>query len=118
MKNRGLLLPDQIDSTEAFADFIGAQPLAAVYFSQPNCGICEVLKPKLMEMFNERFPELVIAEVDCSRHRSLAAQQGVFAVPTLIVFFEGREGIRKARAFGLGEVESELARPYAVFTGD
>ena len=118
MKKPSLLLPDRIDSAEAFADFIHARPLAAVYFSQPSCGVCKVLKPKLMAMFSARFPELAVAEVDCSRHRSLAAQQGVFAVPTLVVYFEGREGIRKARAFSLAEVQSELARPYAIFTGD
>ena len=118
MKKKTRLLPHRLQSDEGFADFVRMRPLAAVYFSQPDCGVCEALKPKLMAMLHERFPELAIGEVDCSRHRALAAQHGVFTVPTLIVFFGGREGLRKARAFSLGEVAAELERPYRLFTED
>jgi len=109
-------MPQTLSSVEDFDDFTRSNPLAAVYFSGPDCGVCNVLKPKLLQLLADRFPAVAVAEVDCSLHRDVAAQQGVFAVPTLIIFFEGREGMRKARAFSPAEVEAELERPYSIFS--
>jgi hypothetical protein len=44
----------------------------------------------------------------------LAAQNRVFTAPTVIVFFAGRETIRKSRAFGVDELRSEIERPYSI----
>jgi thioredoxin 1 len=44
----------------------------------------------------------------------LAAQNRVFAAPTVVVFFDGRETIRKSRAFGVDELKSEIQRPYSM----
>ena len=105
----------QLTTVAAFEQFIQAHPMAAVYFSGPACGVCTTLQPKLMGLFAERFPALAVAQVDCGQHQAVAAQQGVFTVPTLLIFFEGREAIRKARAFSPTEIEMELERPYGIF---
>jgi thioredoxin-like negative regulator of GroEL len=107
-------MTEQLNSLEAFERFINASPIAAVYFSGPDCNVCEVLKPKVMDMFVQRFPAIALAEVDCGIQTALAAQQSVFAVPTLIVYIEGRESIRKARSFSPAAVAAELARPYSI----
>jgi len=91
--------------------------MAAVYFTGPDCGVCTALKPKLLRLFAERFPDLAVAEVDCGVQRELAAQQGVFTLPTLIVYLDGREGMRRARSFSPGQVEAELERPYSICFG-
>lgn len=96
--------------------FIHRHPLCAVYFSGPNCAVCEALKPKLFELFETRFPELALAEVDCSASPQLAGQQSVFTIPTLIVYLEGREGLRESRSISLGELTEALERPYRIFT--
>ena len=101
-----------------FSAWLSDHPLCAVYFSAPDCAVCEVLKPKLFELLQQRFPKLALGEVDCSVSAELAAQQMVFTIPTLIVYFEGREGIRQVRSFSLGELAGELARPYGIFTED
>lgn len=92
--------------------FVQRQPLCAIYFSSPDCAVCQALRPKLLELLHRGFPRLALAEVDCRDTPALAAQEGVFSVPTLIVYVEGREGLRKARAFALGELARELRRPY------
>ena len=107
-----------ITSVAAFEAFIREHPLAAVYFTGPDCGVCNALKPKLMRLFAERFPALAVAEVDCGLHREVASQQGIFTIPTLIVYLDGREGMRKVRNFSPGQVEAELERPYSICFGD
>jgi len=109
--------PHPLTSTTAFAEFIAQHPMAAVYFSGPDCGVCTTLKPKLLRLFTERFPKLAVAEVDCGVQRELAAQQGVFTIPTLIVYLESREGLRKTRSLSPGQVEAELERPYSICFG-
>lgn len=110
-------MAQQLTSVTSFKEFIGEHPMAAIYFTGPDCGVCTALKPKLFQLFVERFPALAVAEVDCKLHSAVAAQEGVFTIPTLIIYLEGREGLRKVRSFSPGQVEVELARPYSICFG-
>ena len=95
-----------------FSAFTQEHPLCVVYFSGPGCAVCKQLKPKLFELLDEAFPQLGTAQVDCSEEQSLAVDQGVFTIPTLLVFIEGRETQRYARSFSPAQVAAELRRPY------
>lgn len=107
-----------LDASDPFQAFLQQQPAAAVYFSGPDCSVCQVLKPKVLALLEQHFPQLALAEVDCSRASELAAQQSVFTVPTLVIYFDGRELLRKVRNFSLRELADELERPYALFFGE
>lgn len=109
---------ETLENLQTLEAFIGGHALAAVYFSTPQCSVCHVLKPRLLQLFERRFPAIAVAEVDCVGSPKVAAQQQVFAVPTLIVYIEGRENIRRSRNFSPAEVEQVLARPYALFNDD
>ena len=104
-----------LDSIEAMQGFVAGNEAAAIYFAGANCGVCHVLEPKLRALLAEHFPRVAIGRVATEQAAELAAQQSVFAVPTLIIFFDGRESFRYARNFSLGEVERDIARPYGMF---
>jgi len=106
----------KLSSSDEFTTWSSRHPLCAAYFSGPGCAVCEVLKPKLVELLQSRFPGLALGEIDCALSPDLAAQQMVFTIPTLIVYFDGREGLRKVRSFSLGELAAELERPYRIFS--
>lgn len=112
------MTPLLLDASDHFDAFLRQYPAAAVYFSGPDCSVCQVLKPKVLALLAQQFPQLALAEVDCGRSSELAAQQSVFTVPTLVVYFDGRELLRKVRNFSLRELAEELERPYALFFGD
>ncbi|WP_303906967.1 thioredoxin family protein [Thiohalomonas denitrificans] len=103
-----------LTSSQQFDAFIEANPAVLIYFSSPGCGVCNALKPRVRAMVEEEFPELMLAEVDCEASPELAAQHGVFAVPTVTVWFEQHEITRKSRAFSVGELQMEMERPYAM----
>ena len=107
-------LPD----SASVAAFLREHPICVLYFTTPDCGVCKALKPKLAQMLTEHFPAIALAQVDCAAAPALAADMGVFAVPTLIVFVEGRESLRKSRSFGLHELAAALERPYGLLFGD
>ncbi len=50
--------------------------------------------------------------LDTLAHPELAGEFQVFANPTLLVFFEGKEYIRKSKYVSLPELEKEIGRLY------
>ena len=104
-----------ISSVEALQTFVADNEAAVVYFAGANCGVCQVLEPKVRALLAESYPRIVFARVATEQATELAAQQAVFAVPTLLVFFDGRESFRYARNFSIGEIEQDIARPYRMF---
>ena len=111
-------MPQRFTDTAALEGFVEAHPMCALYFTTPDCAVCKVLKPKLIDMLGEEFPKIAFAEVDCSLSPALAAGNSVFTVPTLVVFTLGKESLRKSRSFGLGALASELERPYFLVFDD
>jgi len=86
-----------------------------LYLTSPECNVCKVLKPKVREMVEKVFPRMTILFIDISRNPKIAAELQVFTVPVILVYFEGREFIRKARNISLKELEKEISRPYKLF---
>lgn len=93
-------------------------PAIAVLFGAPDCGICRVLTPKLIDALRNQLPRLAIEVVDASAQPDVAAQFGVFSVPTLLVFFQGKEILRKSRVMGVAEVVGDIHRPYELLFAD
>ena len=105
---------ETIHSIQQFDGILSENGAVLAYFSTENCSVCKVLKPKVDEMISEAFPKLKIMSVQSDILPQLAAQNRVFAAPTIVVFFEGRETIRKSRAFGIDELKSEIQRSYSL----
>lgn len=104
----------EITTLLEFEDTIKSNIAVAFYMSIPDCNVCKVLKPKLIELLDEKFPKIKFIYVNVSEAKELAAQKNVFSVPTILFYFDGREYIRKARFVNLDELESELLRYYSM----
>lgn len=82
------------------------------YFSNDNCNVCKVLKPKILEMIDQSFPALKFYYVDTIESPDIPAQKSIFTIPTILAFFEGVELYRKNRYMSIDGFKSELERPY------
>lgn len=87
-----------------------------IYFSSPSCNVCHVLRPKLMEALEKEFPTIGRYHADVALTPEIAAQFQVFSAPTIIVFFEGKEFIRKGRSMSVSGLLQEIKRPYEIMT--
>jgi len=87
-----------------------------VYFSAPTCNVCHALKPKLFEAIQTNFKEFKIVDIDISVSEGIAPHFGVFAIPTVLIFLDGKEFIRKTRHMSVDEVVREIQRPYEIMT--
>jgi len=101
----------QIDE---FEEFIKSNSAALIYFSTPGCSVCKVLKPKTFDFINENFPLIKPAYVDFEKAKELAAQNSIFTVPVIIIYFEGKEFVRKARNFNFSDLYEDVNRAYSL----
>jgi thioredoxin-like negative regulator of GroEL len=85
-----------------------------IYFSHEKCNVCKVLKPKVHQLLTDFFPKIKMFYSDTELYPAIAAQNSIFTVPTLIIFFDEKEFFRKSRNIGLQELKNDLERPYSI----
>ena len=81
-----------------------------IFFTSNTCGVCKVLKPKLLEAVQENFPKVGIRLVDVEEEEEFAGQSMVFTLPVVIIKVDGREMYRFTRSFSVYEVLEKLKR--------
>lgn len=104
-----------IDSPKSLDDFLEITRLntaVCFYLSTPECNVCKVLKPKVIEMIKLDFPEMNFCYVDLNEAKEISGQLSVFSVPTILVYFEGKEIIRASRNMHLEELREQINRYY------
>ena len=90
------------------------KPAVMLYFSAPTCNVCHALKPKLVDAVTSNFDAVEIVSIDISESPEIASHYSVFAIPTLLVFLDSREFLRKSRHMSVGEVVEAIRRPYEI----
>ena len=99
----------QAASIDEVARFIKEKPLAFVYISRGNCGICHVIQPQVQEMLKE-FPMIQPIQVSADDVPEVASQFTVFTVPALLLFVEGKEMTREARFVVMDDLYGKFQR--------
>ena len=95
-----------------FQEYTKKHKAVCFYLSTPECNVCKVLKPKVIEMIENDFPRISFYYVDLNEAKEISGQLSVFSVPTILVYFEGRETIRVSRNVHLEELHEQINRYY------
>ena len=61
-----------------------------VDFWAPWCGPCKMLGPVIAELAEEYAGKVRICKLDTDEHHEAAVEFGISAIPTVILFFNGR----------------------------
>ena len=85
-----------------------------LYFKNDNCAPCHVLRPKVKELIDEQFPKVEMIIIDSMENPEFAGEYQVYANPTLIIFFDGKEYIRKSKYVAIPELKAEIGRLYGM----
>ena len=95
----------EIESFEEFLKLKENEPALLAYFSTEACNVCKVLKPKVADLIQKEFSKIKLAYIKSDKLPEVAAQNQVFAAPTILVFIESR---------GISELQREIERPYSM----
>lgn len=101
----------EIKTNEEIVKLIKDNIMSVVYFSGEKCGACGVIKEKV-ERILEKYPKIQCGQVNGEVYPDLAANYGVFSVPVLLLYIEGKETIRVGRNVDLLELEGNIKRYY------
>jgi len=99
-------------SFENFLEIIKSSKAVCVYLSTPECNVCKVLKPKIIDMLENDFPGIIFCYVDLRIAKEISGQLSIFSVPTILVYFEGKETIRASRNVHIEELRNQIDRYY------
>jgi thioredoxin-like negative regulator of GroEL len=99
-------------SLDDFGENSRSNSAVCFYLSTQECNVCKVLKPKVVEMINNEFPEMNFCYVDLNEAKEISGQLSVFSVPTILVYFDGKETIRVSRNVHLEELREHISRYY------
>lgn len=94
---------------------INTTPALMLYFSAESCSVCKVIKPKLFDAFEKRYPKVKKIDINGEIYKDIAAYFSVFTFPTIIIFFDGKEFFKKSRNLSIDGFLDEVERPYSLF---
>lgn len=98
--------PIKIESTEMLNQLLEEESLIVLYFSSTECGVCHAVLPRLIDMLEKWSVELAI--IDINTVREIAGQYLVFTVPTIVMFYNGKEILRESRFIDFLNIEKVL----------
>jgi thioredoxin 1 len=89
------------------AEVIESETPVLVDFWAPWCGPCRVVAPVLQEIAAER-EDLRIVKLNVDDNQQTAANYGILAIPTMLLFRNGAEAARIQGAMPKKRLEAEL----------
>jgi thioredoxin-like negative regulator of GroEL len=107
-----------IKNLDSLNDLLQKQDAVLLYFSHDKCNVCKVLKPKVADLLTNEFPKMEMYYVNTEELPEVAGQHRVFAVPSILVFFQGRESFRYSRNLSVSELAAAIERPYSLMFDD
>ena len=84
-------------------------PLLVDFYS-PTCGPCLMMGPEFAAAAEALHPAVRLAKLDISAEQALAARYSIQAVPTLMLFKDGREVARQPGALNSADIQAWVRR--------
>jgi thioredoxin 1 len=94
------------------AEILQSKIPAVVDFWAPWCGPCRMMAPILEKTADQFAGRVKFAKLNTDENARTAQAYGIMAIPTLIIFRDGREIDRLVGAIPAAELEAKL-RPLA-----
>jgi len=101
-----------ISTIPEFQNVIIKNKACLLYFSSNTCSVGEALDSKIQHLIKSEFPKMLFYYVDIHVAPDLAALNSAFVEPTILIFFDGKESIRRSRNIGVFELQHAIERLY------
>jgi len=104
-------MENEILTLEELQQKISDKPAILAYFYNDNCAPCHSLRPKVIDMKNEHFPEMEMVFVNSDK-KEIPSHFAVYDNPTLLVFFDRKEYIRVSKYVSTHQLGEQIQRYY------
>ena len=98
-------------------EFLRKNSAVLMFFSDESCNVGDALSPKLQAMIKENFPEIKFLEINVQMLPEARGYFNVFVIPTVLIYFDGKETIRHARHISIPKLVLETKRVYSIMFG-
>jgi len=95
-----------LENESQYHQMMENQETFIMYFTTPDCGVCKVLYPKLLNELDEFNYSLI--KIDASTFTELSGQYLVFAVPTVLIIHQQKEVLRESRFIDFNKINRLL----------
>lgn len=99
----------EIQDAQALESSIQQNQIIIVQFGSENCGPCKALQNRI-KTWNLSHPSVSHAYITVSQLPELCAQMGVFTVPTIFVYVEGKLTTQQSGYFSLDQMLVQVER--------
>jgi len=115
-----LVMPSNSNVMQSITDLeileqMKAEGALFILFGGEHCNVCHTLRPQLISLLDNHFPDMRAVYVDCEASPEICAQHSVFSLPAVKVYIDGMLIAEDARAFSLSELMQRIERPYAMW---
>ncbi len=98
-----------IQNQEALQAAIHQNQALILQFGSESCAPCKALQNRI-KIWNQVHPAVCYAYVTVSQRPEFCAQMGVFTVPTIFVYVEGKLTIRQSGYFSLDQMLEQIEK--------
>ena len=107
-----------LNSLDEVKEKIEKEKAIILYFSSKNCGVCQILKPKLEDSLSNEFKSLKFYEIKCDENLDIASHFQVFQAPIIQVYLDGKKFLQEGRNISVNKFIEDIRRPYEIFLGE
>jgi len=96
-------------------DYLKQHESVLVFFSDESCNVGDALSPKLQKLLEEHFDKMNFLEINVQMIPEARGYFNIFVIPSVLVYFDGKETIRQARHVNVQSLAAEIDRVYSLF---
>lgn len=105
---------NEIASLTDIQDKVNRTRALMCYFYNDDCSPCLAFRPRIIDLVEKRFPLMELFFIDSKSYPEIPAFYSIFSNPVILVFFEGREYLRKSIYISIDELSEQISRFYTL----
>ncbi len=94
---------DVLSNQNQYESYVNRYALTVVQFGAENCLPCSAIREKITSWAHSR-EKTGSLYVSVEKFPALAAQFGIFSVPTVLVYAQGKQTVRESGYFSLEQI--------------